>query len=125
MIRTIITALLLIGLAGSLDHTLPQILLGYAVVVAAALWLTWPLLRILGRGLRRLRRRRRLTTPAPTAPQLTQINHHHYYAPTPAAPQMPHRPDRTLPALPQQTLLQRESTSIHDILDLDDEGPHR
>lgn len=126
MIRTIIAALLLLGLLGSLDHTLPEILLGYAIVVAAILWLTWPVLCALGRALHRLRRRRRLAAKAPaatsTAPHLTQINHHHYYgaAQAPPTPQMPPRIDHTVPALPQQTEQQRQSTSIYDILDLDE-----
>ena len=132
MIRTIIAALLLVGLLGNLDHTLPEILLGYAIVIAAILWLTWPVLSALGRGLRRLRRRRRPAAKAPAttsaAPHLTQINHHHYYyGPTqaPPTPQMPPRIDRTVPALPQQTEQQRHSTSIYDILNLDDDGPDR
>lgn len=123
MIRTIVAALLLLGLIGNLDRTLPQILIGYAVVIAAALWLTWPLLTALRCGLRRRHRRRRPVTAAPTSPQLTQINHHHYYAPVPAGSPVPHHIDRTLPALPQHTQMQRESTSVYDILDLDDGGP--
>jgi ABC-type nickel/cobalt efflux system permease component RcnA len=132
MIRTLIAALLLIGLLSNLDHSLPEVLLGYALIVAAILWLTWPMLRALRRGLRHARRRHhrpaQTHAAAPTAPHLTQINHHHYYYgpnQAPPAPAMPHHIDRTLPALPQQTEQQRMSTSIYDILDLDDEGPDR
>lgn len=130
MIRTIIAVLLLVGLLGNLDHTLPEILLGYAIVAGAILWLTWPVLSALGRGLRRLRRRRRPAAKAPAttsaAPHLTQINHHYYFGHTqaPPAPQVPPRIDRTVPELAQQTEQQRHSTSIYDILDLDD-GPDR
>ena len=132
MIRTLIAALLLLGLLGNLDRTLPEVLLGYAIVVAAILWLLWPMLRAIGRGLRRARRRRRrpakTLAAVPAVPHLTQITHHHYYYgpnQVPPTPAMPPYVDRTLPALPQQTEQQRTTTSIYDILDLDDEGPHR
>lgn len=129
MIRTLIAALLLIGLVSKHDRPLAEAFLSYIVVAAGILWLTWPMLRALRRGLRHLRRRRRRPArahaAAPTAPRLTQINHHHYYygphqAP-PAPADAPHI-DRTQPALPRQTEQQRMSTSIYDMLDLDDGG---
>jgi len=125
MIRTLIAALLLIGLVSKLDHSLSEVLLSYILIAAGILWLMWPMLRVL----RRVRRGRRRPAPtlsaAPTTPRLTQINHHHYYYGPNQAPPAPVRSphiDRTLPALPQQTEQQRLSTSIYDMLDLDDGG---
>ena len=124
MIRALIIAALLTGLAMHFLDTDPSVAFGYALVLSVTLWFLWPLLRGILRLARRHRGHRRQPSRVVKTPaqHLTQINHHHYYygvAP-PAAAAMP-RPDYRRPALPLRTEGQKAHDAIYDIIDIDDD----
>ncbi|KEF94866.1 hypothetical protein K883_05290 [Mycobacterium sp. TKK-01-0059] len=125
MIRALIAAVLLTGVAVHFFGAPEDAALGYSLLLCATLWFTWPAARVVAGLIRRTRRRRHPrrapAKPASPGPHLTQINHHHHYygGPPMATPATTLRPDYSLPALPERSSQQLAHDAIYNTIDID------